>query len=98
MMPPEGDRLTREEIAVVVQWIQDGAKWPENSVSKHWSYIAPVRPSLPKVEPLVKLRNEIDYFVAKAISESGIDSFRHRVERSNASAGFSGVNGDSSRS
>ncbi|MDA7879901.1 PSD1 and planctomycete cytochrome C domain-containing protein [Mariniblastus sp.] len=72
MMPPEGDRLTREEIAVVVQWIQDGAKWPENSVSKHWSYIAPVRPSLPKVEPLVKLRNEIDYFVAKRLANQGL--------------------------
>ena len=72
MMPPEGERLTREEIALIVQWIREGAKWPERSVSKHWSYIAPVRPSLPKIDDLSRLRNEIDYFVARRLAAQGL--------------------------
>lgn len=72
MMPPEGERLTREEVAVIVQWIQEGAKWPETAVAKHWSYIAPVRPVVPKVETAVQLRNEIDYFVAKRLANQGL--------------------------
>ncbi|MEX2026800.1 MAG: DUF1549 domain-containing protein, partial [Pirellulaceae bacterium] len=33
-MPPENDgrRLTKEEVAAVSQWIQAGAKWPQNRV------------------------------------------------------------------
>ncbi|MDB4371406.1 DUF1549 domain-containing protein, partial [Mariniblastus sp.] len=72
MMPPEGKRLTREEIALIVKWIEEGAKWPERSVSKHWSYVAPVRPVLPAMVNSERLRNEIDYFVAKRLAVHGL--------------------------
>ena len=72
MMPPEGERLTREEVAVIVQWIQEGARWSETAVVKHWSYVAPVRPVVPNVETAVQLRNEIDFFVAKRLANQGL--------------------------
>ena len=53
MMPPEGERLTPEEIALIVQWIKEGAKWSEHSDSKHWSYVAPVRPVLPAIDAVL---------------------------------------------
>lgn len=72
MMPPEGERLTREEIALIVKWIEEGAKWSERSVSKHWSYVAPVRPVLPAMVNSERLRNEIDYFIAKRLAVQGL--------------------------
>ena len=30
VMPPKGDRLTEEQIKLLKQWIEDGAKWPED--------------------------------------------------------------------
>lgn len=72
MMPPEGERLTPEEIALIVQWIKEGAKWSEHSDSKHWSYVAPVRPVLPAIDAAEQLRNEIDYFVAERLARQGL--------------------------
>ena len=35
-MPPEGDPLSKEEINLLTQWIEEGAKWED-----HWAYIKP---------------------------------------------------------
>ncbi|HUE72890.1 MAG TPA: PSD1 and planctomycete cytochrome C domain-containing protein [Pirellulaceae bacterium] len=49
-MPPEGERLSADEVALVKRWIDDGAKWPDNSRAKrHWSYAKPVRSPLPAI-------------------------------------------------
>ncbi len=32
VMPPKGDRLTEEQIKLLMQWIEDGAEWPEDAV------------------------------------------------------------------
>ena len=48
-MPPEGERLSRDEIEVIKRWIAEGAKWSDQSSAKHWAYIAPKRPPLPAV-------------------------------------------------
>lgn len=29
VMPPNGDRLTRQQIELLKRWIEDGAEWPE---------------------------------------------------------------------
>jgi mono/diheme cytochrome c family protein len=29
VMPPKGDRLTAEEVAILEKWIQEGARWPD---------------------------------------------------------------------
>lgn len=72
MMPPEGKRLTRPEIDLIVKWIAEGANWSKNSESKHWSYVAPVRPVVPAIEDSARLRNEVDYFVAKKLASQGL--------------------------
>lgn len=33
VMPPKGDRLTTQQIKLLKQWIEDGAKWPEDAES-----------------------------------------------------------------
>ena len=49
-MPPEGERLSAEEVALIQRWIEEGAKWPEmTAAKKHWSYVPPDRAPLPAV-------------------------------------------------
>ncbi|HMJ65987.1 MAG TPA: DUF1549 domain-containing protein, partial [Candidatus Binatia bacterium] len=68
VMPPKGERLTREQIALLKSWIDIGAPWPTNvdvaaGKRDHWSFKAPVRPALPKVTDAKWVRNEIDTFI-----------------------------------
>ncbi|MEQ9068338.1 MAG: c-type cytochrome domain-containing protein, partial [Gimesia chilikensis] len=45
-MPPAdaGERLTAKEIALLKQWIDQGADWPTASEEpKHWAYVPPVK-------------------------------------------------------
>ncbi len=58
-MPPEGDRLTAEQIAVLRAWIDQGAEWPESASielkskgADHWAFKSPVRPAVPPVRPM----------------------------------------------
>ncbi|MFO0812237.1 MAG: PSD1 and planctomycete cytochrome C domain-containing protein [Gemmatales bacterium] len=44
-MPPEGPALKSEEIAILRQWIEQGAPWPAQS-SPHWAFVAPRRPAV----------------------------------------------------
>src|SRR5690606_29473661 len=64
MPPPEAHKTLRaSEIALLRQWIAEGAKYEE-----HWSLITPVRPAVPDV-PLARrwARNPIDQFVAESL-------------------------------
>src|SRR5437870_1857862 len=46
MPPPKsGKKLTPAEIALLRAWIKQGATY-----ARHWSYIKPVRPALPRVQ------------------------------------------------
>ena len=58
-MPPSyshKDRLSKEQVAVVGRWIEQGATW-----QPFWSFAPPKRPSVPKVQGTV--RNPIDSFI-----------------------------------
>jgi hypothetical protein len=59
-MPPvdSGRSLSPAEIDLLLEWIKQGAKWRE-----HWSFIAPVKPSLPQIKNRDWPKNAIDYFV-----------------------------------
>jgi len=58
-MPQEKDPLTTAEIALVAQWIDEGAKW-----EKHWAYVAPDTNLVNLPDKNVPwIQNEIDYFV-----------------------------------
>jgi hypothetical protein len=60
-MPPRDSKrsLTKEQIASIRAWIEQGAKWEQ-----HWAFVPPRRVPLPKVEQSEWLRNPIDGFVA----------------------------------
>ena len=57
MMPPEGDRLTKEEVAAITAWIDADASWPDSDDSlaaaardprlDHWAWQPIVRPAVP---------------------------------------------------
>lgn len=67
-MPPanSGKPLTKIQKELIRQWIREGAKY-----EKHWAFIPPKRPNLPKVSNPQWVRNDIDRFVlAKLDAES----------------------------
>lgn len=68
-MPPadSGRTLSRKEISLLKQWIKEGANWQE-----HWSFIPPVRPSLPDVSNRNWVRNPIDRFVLSNLEGIGL--------------------------
>src|SRR5713226_9069789 len=68
-MPIGGKPLDASQIALIRAWIDQGAEWPDSAtkevvqVQKHWAYIAPKRPPLPKVVNASWPKNAIDNFV-----------------------------------
>ena len=78
VMPPEGPRLTPDEVQVLADWIDRGAAWPhEDSRSKgtdsslsHWSFQPVKRPSVPLVNRTEWTRNEIDCFVLSRLERA----------------------------
>jgi mono/diheme cytochrome c family protein len=77
LMPPEGEGqpLSREQIAMLRAWIDQGARWPDDAnataKSKHWSFQPIVRPPVPAVTNTWP-RNEIDHFVLAKLESLGI--------------------------
>ncbi len=68
-MPPAhaGKRLTESEIAILRQWIAEGAHY-----ARHWAYIAPQRPPLPAVSQPNWPKNAIDYFLLARLDREGL--------------------------
>jgi len=69
VMPPEGEKLSRDDIALLRAWIDQGAKWSKDgdsggkSSATHWSFQPIKRPMLPTVHAETWVRNPIDRFV-----------------------------------
>ena len=66
-MPPEGERLTEQQIGKIKAWIDQGAKAPPEgaeSKSDHWAFQKPVRPGVPTPANSAYVRNPIDAFIA----------------------------------
>ena len=68
-MPPAGSKLslTKGEIDILGQWINEGAKWQQ-----HWSFIPPQKAALPSVNNAKWCRNEIDHFILARQEEAGL--------------------------
>jgi mono/diheme cytochrome c family protein len=68
-MPPAhaGKRLSESEIAILRQWITEGATY-----ARHWAYIAPQRPPLPAVSQPSWPKNPIDYFLLARLDREGL--------------------------
>ena len=72
-MPPEGERLSDEEVAHLRTWIQNGANF-----ETHWAYQPVTEPALPSLasDPLASdswVRNPIDLFVLAQLRHAAVE-------------------------
>lgn len=70
LMPPPSANLplTSEEIALLEQWIAQGAEY-----QPHWAFIPPAQPDLPSVRHEKWPRNPIDFMILAKMEEQGLD-------------------------
>jgi len=69
LMPPpkEGKPLSKEQIALLIRWIKEGAGWKE-----HWAFIPPERPEVPQVKRKDWPVNDLDRFILERIEQAGL--------------------------
>lgn len=69
MPPPETDkRLTEAEVALLRQWIAEGAEY-----KPHWAFAPVEHPPLPDLAGHPWVRNPIDKFVLQRLQEEGME-------------------------
>ena len=74
-MPPKGDPLSADEIALIEEWIQGGAQWPGQMdevaelTTDHWSFLPVARPEVP-----AGAANPVDAFLNRKLVEAGIQA------------------------
>lgn len=69
MPPPKSNhKLTDSQKQLLKRWIADGARY-----TKHWSFVAPVRPAVPSVPATARIQNPIDAFVAARLVTEGLN-------------------------
>ncbi|MEM9157953.1 MAG: DUF1549 domain-containing protein, partial [Verrucomicrobiota bacterium] len=69
-MPPakHGESLSKAEIALIRQWIEEGGKY-----DRHWAYKRIERPEVPVIDERgYGLINEVDHFVAERLVSEGL--------------------------
>jgi len=76
-MPPagKGEPLTAGQVATLRDWVEQGARWPDEAAkagSDHWAFRAPVRPELPAVRDGGWARNPVDRFVLARLEREGL--------------------------
>ena len=74
VMPPDGDPLTADELAVVRRWIDEGAHWPDGidgpvERPTHWAFQPIVRADLPESSGRT---SPIDALVQMRLKENGL--------------------------
>ena len=77
-MPPAdfNKTLTPEQIKVIKQWINEGAKWEE-----HWAFTTLVRPTPPNVKKADWVRNPIDAFILSRLEKEGLQPAKEADKR-----------------
>ena len=84
-MPPEGDRLTVDEIGILRAWVDQGLIWPdggtagEKLTTNHWSF-QPVRIAQPKAAADPRANTLVDGYLLDKLRESSLD-FSPRADR-----------------
>lgn len=82
VMPPDGARLSAEQVRLLRTWIEQGAAWPDELagrleaaavVTQHWS-LQPLRalPSPSERSAFIQGGNPIDAFVLQKLREQGL--------------------------
>lgn len=66
-MPPEGEPLSEEQVAILQRWIEQGAPWP-----LHWGFRAPKNVAPPQVEDVEWNAHPIDAFVYARLADAGL--------------------------
>ncbi len=76
VMPPEGDRLSAEQVGILRAWIDQGVEWPDSadSVEKnsHWAYQPVKRPAVPTVKNADWGKSPIDAFILAEQEKHGL--------------------------
>jgi hypothetical protein len=68
MPPPDSNRtLSADQKKLLERWITEGAEY-----ETHWAFVAPQRPTPPITENETWVRNPIDQFVLKKLTEAGL--------------------------
>jgi mono/diheme cytochrome c family protein len=65
-MPPQGERLTQQEVDLLAKWIDEGAPY-----SRHWAFEPPKQVSAPLANTASWNRTEIDRWVFAALQAKG---------------------------
>ncbi len=79
VMPPQGDRLSEEQVGLLRTWIDQGAHYSEQTSadevqagrSSHWSFQPVLPPPIPSVSNPDWVRNPIDAFVLEKLEKRG---------------------------
>jgi len=77
-MPMGSKPLDPSEIALIRDWINQGAQWPDEAsagavdVKKHWAWTQPKRPELPQVKNTLWVRNPIDRFILARLEKEAL--------------------------
>lgn len=79
-MPPEGDKLSDLEIAIIRKWIDEGAKFPTDEIaeaavaksSDHWAFKPIPQTVPPVVNATGQTRNGIDNFILSRLEREKI--------------------------
>ena len=75
---PFGGQLEPAEVELIRTWIEQGAVWPDGvggsdvEISRHWAFVAPVRPPLPEVSRNDWPANPIDHFILQRLETEGL--------------------------
>lgn len=85
-MPPKGDPLDAESIAILKTWIAEGADFGDAEAggvaANHWAFDAPVQAALPEVAGTA---NPIDAFIQARLATEGLtpspEADRHTLAR-----------------
>lgn len=77
-MPPKGEPLTEQEVALVKAWIAEGGKLPESGKTdggvkaRHWAFQPIANPPVPSIKDAQWIKNPIDAFVLARLEREGI--------------------------
>ena len=72
-MPPKGDPLTEDQVALISKWVEEGAVWPGQmdevveETTNLWSFQPVERPDLPGIAA-----NPVDAFLNAKLEEAGV--------------------------
>jgi len=76
IMPPKGERLSAGEVAMISDWIDKGALWPDDGSAargaEHWAFRKPAVQPAPSVGNASWVRTPIDAFILARIEQEGL--------------------------